>query len=62
MGLIRSLFWFMVFVMFTFAFTVIFEHGVGNFSNDARQEFELFKRIYASKPGPKSDKSDELLR
>jgi hypothetical protein len=43
MALIRSLFWFAIFVASTFAFTVVFEHGVGNFSGNAEVEFKLWQ-------------------
>ncbi|MDQ3200105.1 MAG: hypothetical protein M3Q46_13150 [Verrucomicrobiota bacterium] len=31
MGLIRSLFWFLLFVFFTFSFVVLFEYGTTDF-------------------------------
>ena len=43
MALIRSLFWFAIFVVSTFAFTVVFEHGVSNFGGNAEVEFNLWR-------------------
>jgi len=44
MALLRSLFWFAIFVTSTFAFTVVFEHGVGNFSGNAETEFKVWEK------------------
>lgn len=43
MALIRSLFWLAIFLASTFAFTVIFEHGFGNFSANADKEFKIWQ-------------------
>ena len=43
MALIRSLFWLAIFLVSTFAFTVIFEHGVVDFSANADKEFKLWQ-------------------
>lgn len=43
MALIRSLFWFAIFLVSTFAFTVIFEHGIVDFSVNADKEFKLWQ-------------------
>jgi hypothetical protein len=43
MALIRSLFWLAVFLVSTFAFTVIFEHGISDFSANADREFKLWQ-------------------
>ncbi len=39
MALLRTLFWFAIFVLSTFVFTVLFEHGVSNFSENAQQQW-----------------------
>jgi hypothetical protein len=44
MALLRSLFWFAIFLVSTFAFTVIFEHGFGNFSQNAEVEFRVWEK------------------
>jgi len=43
MALIRSLFWFAIFLVSTFAFTVIFEHGIADFSGNAEKEFKTWQ-------------------
>ncbi len=39
MGLIRSLFWFLLFVFFTFSFVVLFEYGTADFASGFEKEF-----------------------
>ena len=54
MAAIRSLFWFLIFLAATFAFTVIFEHGFTDLKANSKQEFELLKGYVTSskaKPG-----------
>lgn len=58
MGLIRSLFWFAIFLAATFAFTVIFEHGFKDFKANSKKEFELLKS-YVGSPKKKADTSDK---
>lgn len=60
MGLIRSLFWFAIFVAATFTFTVVFEHGFDNFKENSRKEFDLLKGFMGSGPTRKPDGSDQL--
>lgn len=62
MGLIRSLFWFAIFLLSTFAFTVLFEHGPTNFAQNAQKEFETLKKLYSTKVEKKGDQSDKLLK
>ena len=62
MGLIRSLFWFAVFIGATFAFTVLFEHGPSNFPENAKKEYETISKLYGSKVEKKKDGSDALPR
>lgn len=51
MSLIRTLFWFGLFLASTFVFTVIFEHGTDDFSNNAKKEKELLMKMAgADKP------------
>jgi len=38
-GLIRSLFWFLLFVFFTFSFVVLFEYGPSEFVPGFEKEF-----------------------
>ncbi len=62
MGLIRSLFWFTVFIASTFAFTVLFEHGPTNFSDNAKKEYATISKLYGGKIEKKKDASDALPR
>ena len=54
MGIIRSIFWFALFVASTFCFCVIFEHGFSNFGESAQKEAQSLKTIFgmASKKAP----------
>lgn len=60
MGLIRSLFWFAIFLASTFVFTVIFEHGFTDFEKNAKAEYELLKGYIGGGPKKKEDQSDKL--
>ena len=62
MGLLRSLFWFAVFLAATFAFTVLFEYGPSNFGENARKEWELLNKLYITKVDRKKDQSDKVGR
>lgn len=62
MGLIRTIFWFAVFVIATFAFTVLFEHGTPNYMENAEREFSLLKKQFDKKIERKADQSDELIK
>ena len=55
MSLIRSIFWFALFVASTFCFIVVFEHGISNFGDSAKKEVESLKTIFGM--GPKKDKA-----
>lgn len=60
MGLIRSLFWFAIFLASTFVFTVIFEHGFTDFQKNAKAEYALLKGYLNGGPKKKEDQSDKL--
>lgn len=60
MALIRKLFWTAVFLAATFAFTVIFEHGPANFSENAKKEIETLQKLVGAKPEKRKDNSDKL--
>ncbi len=45
MSLIRSLFWFGLFLASTFGFTVLFEHGTTDFANNAKKEKEYLMKM-----------------
>jgi hypothetical protein len=54
MALIRSAFWFALFVASTFCFIVVFEHGFSNFGENSKKEVETLKTVFglASKKTP----------
>ena len=59
MALLRGLFWFVLFVFFTFCFVVLFEYGTHDFVTGFQKEFERVKTyaMDASKPAaPKPKK------
>ena len=58
LALIRSLFWLAIFVGSTFAFTVLFEHGPTDFSQNAKKEAQLLKGMMGTKQ-PKKDGTDK---
>jgi len=43
MALLRGLFWFALFLFFTFSFVVLFEYGTHDFSNGFQKEFVRVK-------------------
>jgi hypothetical protein len=45
MALLRGLFWFALFIAFTFCFVVLFEHGPRDFTNGVRKEFARVKSV-----------------
>lgn len=60
MGLLRTLFWAVIFVISTFAFTVLFEHGPTNYMKNAEKELQTWRKVYDSKIEKKGDQSDKL--
>ena len=58
MALLRGLFWFVLFVFFTFCFVVLFEYGTHDFVSGFQKEFERAKAfaMEASKPAAKPKK------
>ena len=56
MSLLRSLFWFALFVASTFCFVVLFEHGFSNFGENSKKELETLKNNLglAKKAPPKA--------
>jgi hypothetical protein len=60
MAIIRSLFWFAVFIAATFSFTVIFEHGFKDFPDNAKKEYGILKKMFTSKVQRAPDASDSL--
>jgi len=62
MGLLRSLFWIALFLVSTFAFTVLFEHGTTNFVANAEKEFQMLQKLYSAKMERKKDESEKIGR
>lgn len=60
MALIRKLFWLSLFVLTSFAFTVLFEHGTSNYMENARKEFDYISQMVGAKPERKEDSSHQL--
>ena len=55
MALLRGLFWFVLFLFFTFCFVVLFEYGTHDFATGFQKEFERVKTfaMEATKTAPK---------
>lgn len=62
MGLLRLLFWTALFLVATFAFTVLFEHGPSDYVENARKESDVLRKMFATKVERKKDDSDRLGR
>jgi len=43
MALLRGLFWFAIFIVFTFCFVVLFEYGPRDFTKGVRKEYARVK-------------------
>ncbi len=50
MALLRSLFWFVLFLTSTFCFVVLFEHGFTNFGGNAQKELDAVKKMVGLAP------------
>ena len=61
MYLIRKLFWLVLFVVATFGFVVLFEHGPDNYLQNAQAEFETLKE-WAQPVERPEDSSDAAAR
>lgn len=62
MALIRTIFWFAIFIGSTFVFTVLFEHGPMNFSENAKKEYVSLQKLFTGDVKKKADGSDQLLK
>ena len=60
MALIRFAFWGSLFVLSTFAFTVLFEHGPMNYFENSKKEYETLTAMMGKKVDRKGDSSDKL--
>lgn len=55
MALLRGLFWFVLFVFFTFCFVVLFEYGTDDFVTGFQKEFERVKTYAMEVRKPAAD-------
>jgi hypothetical protein len=55
-GLIRTLFWFLLFVFFTFSFVVLFEYGTADFASGFQKEFHRVTNFVQEKIQPAKKK------
>ena len=60
MALIRFAFWGSLFILCTFAWTVLFEHGPMNYVEDAKAEKVRLIEMFGAKVDRKKDGSDKL--
>jgi hypothetical protein len=60
MALLRFAFWGTLFLLCTFAWTVLFEHGPMNYFEDAKQEKTRLMELFGKKVDRKKDGSDSL--
>ncbi len=59
MGLLRTLFWFVLFVFFTFCFVVLFEYGPNDFVAGFEKEFSRVTTFVeeAAQPAKKKEEA-----
>lgn len=60
--LFRKIFWFGLFLVATFCFVVLFEHGTTNYVQNAQTEFEKLQRLVNTQVVRKKDESDKVAR
>jgi hypothetical protein len=53
MALLRLIFWVALFLVSTFVFTVLFEHGISDFPANARKELDSLRQLTAQKADEK---------
>lgn len=57
MGLLRSIFWFVLFLFFTFCFLVLFEYGPSDFASGFQKEGKRIEQYVQKKIHPAGDKN-----
>ncbi|MBA2434077.1 MAG: hypothetical protein M3480_09525 [Verrucomicrobiota bacterium] len=62
MGLLRTLFWFALFVFFTFCFVVLFEYGPNDFVPGFQKEFQRVTNFVQEAAHPAKKKADDAKR
>jgi len=60
MAPIRFVFWTALFLLSTFAFTVLFEHGTTNFGKSWKDEIVAMRTMFGKDIKRKGDDSDKL--
>ena len=60
MALIRFIFWTALFLLSTFAFTVLFEHGPTNYGKSWKEEEAAIRAMFQKDIKRKGDESDKL--
>ncbi|HJT82326.1 MAG TPA: hypothetical protein VJ719_14115 [Chthoniobacterales bacterium] len=53
MQLVRTIFWVVLFLFFTFSFVVLFEYGTADFTNGFKKEFNRLKSFVTSQTSTK---------
>ena len=61
MALLRFAFWTTVFLLSTFAFTVLFERGPFDYFNNAKKEAEALQNLFVKKVERRADESHKVL-
>jgi hypothetical protein len=51
MPLLRGFFWFVLFIVFTFSFVVLFEYGPRDFANGVKKEYARVKSFLVKQTG-----------
>ena len=59
MSLIRGLFWFVLFVVFTFSFVVLFEYGPNDFVSGFQKEFHRVTTYVEDRIHPPPKKTEK---
>src|SRR6266480_2078101 len=65
MAFLRGLFWFALFIVFTFCFVVLFEYGPRDFASGDQKEYPRVKTVVVKqteKIGKPKKKQENLLR
>jgi hypothetical protein len=59
MGLLRGLFWFALFIFFTFCFVVLFDYGTAGFSEGFQKEGRKYVTLVKSLVVKQADKTEK---
>ncbi|MCA1660506.1 MAG: hypothetical protein LC642_08245 [Verrucomicrobiaceae bacterium] len=61
MALLRTIFWFVLFLGATFVFTVLFEHGPFDFRENAKKEYASLSKLVGTDVKNRGDQSDKAM-